>query len=87
MSEDKSRFYFQQLISAVSFCHKHKVAHRDLKLENLMLNEGMELVLSDFGLSKIMKDGRPLQTYCGSLNYSAPEILTGTPYCGSSIDI
>ncbi|CAG9325186.1 SNF1-like_9 [Blepharisma stoltei] len=87
LDEEKARFYFQQLISAVKFCHKKKVAHRDLKLENLMLDENMNIKISDFGLSNFMEDGKFLQTYCGSLNYSAPEILLGTPYNGASVDI
>ncbi|KAF8397131.1 hypothetical protein HHK36_016038 [Tetracentron sinense] len=89
-SEDLSRRYFHQLISAVGYCHSHGVFHRDLKPENLLLDENGDLKVSDFGLSaltdQIRHDGL-LHTLCGTPAYVAPEILGKKGYDGAKVDI
>ncbi|KAH9668275.1 CBL-interacting serine/threonine-protein kinase 11 [Citrus sinensis] len=88
-SEDLSRKYFQQLISAVGYCHSRGVFHRDLKPENLLLDENGNLKVSDFGLSavkdQIRTDGL-LHTLCGTPAYVAPEILSKKGYDGAKVD-
>ncbi|XVF40317.1 hypothetical protein PTKIN_Ptkin01aG0103800 [Pterospermum kingtungense] len=78
LKEDVARKYFQQLISAVNFCHARGVYHRDLKPENLLLDENGDLKVSDFGLSavsdQIRQDGL-FHTFCGTPAYVAPEVL------------
>ncbi|KAK9290307.1 hypothetical protein L1049_008474 [Liquidambar formosana] len=89
-SEDLSRRYFQQLISAVGYCHSRGVFHRDLKPENLLLDENWDLKVSDFGLSAVTEQIRPdglLHTLCGTPAYVAPEILAKKGYDGAKIDI
>ncbi|KAL5709868.1 non-specific serine/threonine protein kinase [Ranunculus cassubicifolius] len=90
LTEDTSRRYFHQLISAVGYCHSHGVFHRDLKPENLLLDERGDLKVSDFGLSavteQIQNDGM-LHTQCGTPAYVAPEILSKKGYEGSKVDI
>ena len=49
--DDLCRHYFQKLVTAVDYCHQMGVTHRDLKLENIMLDENFELKLIDFGLA------------------------------------
>jgi serine/threonine protein kinase len=51
-SEDEARKYFRQLISAIDHFHQAKVVHRDLKLENILLTENMDLLITDFGLGR-----------------------------------
>ncbi|KNC73115.1 hypothetical protein SARC_14327, partial [Sphaeroforma arctica JP610] len=75
LSEDAARTFFQQIISGVEYCHRHKVVHRDLKPENLLLDTNNNVKIADFGLSNIMTDGDFLKTSCGSPNYAAPEVL------------
>ncbi len=87
VSESVARSFFQQMISAVDYCHKHQVVHRDLKPENLFLNSQNSIKLGDFGLSNIMADGDFLQTSCGSPNYAAPEVVSGKHYIGPQIDV
>lgn len=88
LSENEGRHYFQQMISAVGYCHKKKVAHRDLKPENLLMSiEKDSLKIADFGLSNVMKDGELLKTSCGSPNYAAPEVVDGRYYSGEEIDV
>jgi serine/threonine protein kinase len=61
----------------VEYCHKNLVAHWDLKPENILLGDNGEIKLADFGLSNLMKDGKFLNTSCGSPNYAAPEVISG----------
>ncbi|KAK1428020.1 hypothetical protein QVD17_16845 [Tagetes erecta] len=89
-SEDLSRRYFQQLISAVGYCHSRGVYHRDLKPENLLLDENWNLKVTDFGLSALTDQIRPdglLHTLCGTPAYVAPEILLKKGYDGAKVDI
>ncbi|KAL4626726.1 hypothetical protein ACB092_05G118400 [Castanea dentata] len=78
LKEDLARKYFQQLVSAVDFCHSRGVSHRDLKPENLLLDDNKDLKVSDFGLSalpeQLWNDGL-LHTRCGTPAYVAPEVL------------
>ncbi|KAL0370839.1 UNVERIFIED_CONTAM: CBL-interacting serine/threonine-protein kinase [Sesamum angustifolium] len=86
----QSRKYFQQLISAVSYCHARGIYHRDLKPENLLLDENEDLKVSDFGLSaltdQVQADGL-LHTLCGTPAYVAPELLAKRGYDGAKIDV
>ncbi|KAA8541990.1 hypothetical protein F0562_023142 [Nyssa sinensis] len=78
LKEDLARKYFQQLISAVDFCHSRGVSHRDLKPENLLLDENENLKVSDFGLSALpeqLRNDGLLHTQCGTPAYVAPEVL------------
>ncbi|PRQ34748.1 putative protein kinase CAMK-CAMKL-CHK1 family [Rosa chinensis] len=89
-SENLSRKYFQQLISAVGYCHSRGVYHRDLKPENLLVDENGNLKVSDFGLSAVTGQIQPdglLHTLCGTPAYVAPEILTKKGYDGAKVDI
>ncbi|EEF35051.1 CBL-interacting serine/threonine-protein kinase 5 [Ricinus communis] len=90
LKEDLARKYFQQLISAVDYCHSRGVSHRDLKPENLLLDENGDLKVSDFGLSALPEqhwnDGL-LHTQCGTPAYVAPEVLRKKGYDGGKADI
>ncbi|KAF8031013.1 hypothetical protein BT93_D0260 [Corymbia citriodora subsp. variegata] len=90
LREEVARKYFQQLISAVSFCHARGVYHRDLKPENLLLDENGNLKVSDFGLSavsdQIRQDGL-FHTFCGTPAYVAPEVLARKGYDAAKVDI
>jgi carbon catabolite-derepressing protein kinase len=61
----------------VDYCHRHGIAHRDLKLENILVDEHNNIKIIDFGLSNLMKDGKYVKTPCGSPNYAAPEVISG----------
>lgn len=90
LKEDQSRKYFQQLISAIDFCHSRGVSHRDLKPENLLLDENEDLKVSDFGLSALpeqLRNDGLLHTQCGTPAYVAPEVLRKKGYDGAKADM
>ncbi|KAH6761766.1 sucrose nonfermenting protein kinase 2.3 [Perilla frutescens var. hirtella] len=88
-SEDEARFFFQQLISGVSYCHSMQVCHRDLKLENTLLDgsPAPRLKICDFGYSKSsLLHSQPKSTV-GTPAYIAPEVLHRKEYDGKIADV
>jgi len=86
LPEPVCRFYFKQLLSALHYMNTQNLAHRDLKLENIMLDSDFNLKVIDFGFCAPLS-GRTgsglLHTQCGTEMYKAPEIFAGEPYLGN----
>ncbi|KAJ7816621.1 Pkinase-domain-containing protein [Mycena leptocephala] len=78
--------YFQQIITAIDYCHQFNIAHRDLKPENILLDEDFNVKIADFGMAAWQANGM-LSTSCGSPHYAAPEIVSAKAYNGSAADI
>jgi len=88
-SEDEARYYFKQLISGVSYCHSMQICHRDLKLENTLLDgsPSSQLKICDFGYSKSSVLHSQPKSTVGTPAYVAPEVLSRKEYNGKIADV
>ncbi|XP_020216635.1 serine/threonine-protein kinase SRK2D isoform X2 [Cajanus cajan] len=88
-NEDEARFFFQQLISGVNYCHAMEVCHRDLKLENTLLDgtPAVHLKICDFGYSKSSVLHSQPNSTVGTPAYIAPEVLLKQEYDGKIADV
>lgn len=90
LKENVAKKLFAQLVSGVDYMHLKGLIHRDLKLENLLLDKHRNIIISDFGfVNSYNKEKNDLmKTSCGSPCYAAPElVLTQSPYEGRKVDI
>ncbi|KAH6593831.1 hypothetical protein BASA50_007057 [Batrachochytrium salamandrivorans] len=80
-SEDRAKFYTAELLCALECLHGLNIIYRDLKPENILLDYSGHISLCDFGLCKLnMKEGNKTNTFCGTPEYLAPEVLIGQGY-------
>ncbi|KAJ9267333.1 hypothetical protein DTO195F2_566 [Paecilomyces variotii] len=85
---DKVQRIFAQLVGAVCYVHSKQCVHRDLKLENILLDKHENVKLCDFGFTREYEGKASyLQTFCGTICYSAPEMLKGEKYAGEKVDV
>jgi hypothetical protein len=76
LHESEARHFMAQMCQALQYCHACQVVHRDVKLENVLLDASRNLKLIDMGLSAFMSHGKKLRVHCGSPSYAAPEIIS-----------
>lgn len=92
LGEGETKTILRQLLRAVEYLHGTGIAHRDLKLENILIqtnaSSGIVVKLIDFGLARMLDpSGTAMTTRCGSEEYAAPEIILGQPYDGRLSDL
>jgi serine/threonine protein kinase len=90
LPEATARPIFRDILNAVDYIHRKGIAHRDLKLENCLIDSATKRVkLIDFGLANFFLPGQHLKTSCGSPDYAAPELLGNmeASYLGPSVDV
>lgn len=86
LTEPEVRYFMLQVLAAIGYLHQQNIIHRDLKLSNLYISDGMRIKLGDFGLATFYRDNRRRVTACGTPNYVAPEIVSGQGH-GSEADV
>ncbi|XP_019586974.2 ribosomal protein S6 kinase-related protein isoform X1 [Rhinolophus sinicus] len=79
-AEASIRLFAAELVLVLCYLHDLGIIHRDVKMENILLDERGHLKLTDFGLSRHLPQGARAYTICGTLQYMAPEVLSGGPY-------
>lgn len=88
LNEVVSRYIFKQIILALQYTHSQNIIHRDIKLDNILLDIHNNIKICDFGVGKQVKSRKEiLYDQCGTPAYIAPEILKGSGYEGSPVDI
>ena len=85
LTHSQCLFFFRQLLSALAYCHSLSVAHRDLKLENILVSPLDQLFIIDFGFAT--SSPQRCKLFCGTAGYMAPEIVLGKTYCALKADI
>ncbi|KAI8927211.1 hypothetical protein BC831DRAFT_453203 [Entophlyctis helioformis] len=87
LKEKFARRFMRQIISAVDYCHQNSIVHRDLKIENILIDKRGQIKVIDFGLANIYEPTSLLSTFCGSLYFAAPELLSAKKYVGPEVDV
>lgn len=90
LSENEAKIFFKQMVDAMYYCHKEKLIHRDLKLENVLLKDSRSKIIKivDFGIAGINNNINIDKINVGSLLYMAPEVLTGkADKIGPNLDV
>ena len=84
--EPLAAYIARQLVEAVNFLHCQGLIHRDIKDENIVLDDTFHAKLIDFGSAAYLTD-KPFSAFCGTFEYCSPEVLKGQPYRGPELEI
>lgn len=87
LEEKEAKKIFLQIVQAISYCHSKNVVHRDIKLENILLDERLTIKIIDFGFSITSPSNKKLNIFCGTPSYMAPEIVNKMLYNGHATDV
>lgn len=87
LRERAARKFARQIASALHYCHRNSIVHRDLKIENILISKRGDIKIIDFGLSNLYSPYSHLSTFCGSLYFAAPELLNAKVYTGPEVDV
>jgi len=87
ISEPTAKIIFKQIIKGLQYIHKKKIVHRDIKLDNVLIDLTNTVKICDFGVCRILQPGDIMYEHCGTPAYIAPEIFKDEGYEGFSCDI
>jgi serine/threonine protein kinase len=87
LSETVSKIIFKQLIEGLKYIHKKKIVHRDIKLDNILIDLTNTIKICDFGVSRKISKDEIMHEHCGTPAYIAPEIFENNGYTGFQCDI
>ena len=84
LKEKYAKKYMRQLASGLKYLHSKNIIHRDLKLQNILVTDSLDIVITDFGFARYIDNDSLIKTLCGSPMYMAPEILVKKAYNNKS---
>jgi MAP/microtubule affinity-regulating kinase len=87
LTEGTARLIARQVADALNYCHSIDIVHRDLKADNILIDDEMRIKLIDFGFAAIVPPGHKFSVFCGTPNYMAPEVVRKIPYDGRGSDV
>jgi MAP/microtubule affinity-regulating kinase len=87
LSEKDGMRVFRQVLSGIEYCHKMNVTHRDIKMENILVDDELNVKIIDFGFSVCSPPTQKLRIFCGTPSYMAPEIVNKEKYLGPPTDV
>jgi len=87
LPEWEAKKLFKQVVTGIGYCHNKSITHRDIKLENLLLDENNNIKIIDFGFSTCIPNTKKIKIFCGTPSYMAPEIVARKEYAGPPADI
>ncbi|XP_040423239.1 PAS domain-containing serine/threonine-protein kinase [Cygnus olor] len=87
LDEPLASYLFRQIVSAVGYLHCRNILHRDIKDENIVIAEDFTIKLVDFGSAAYLEPGKLFYTFCGTIEYCSPEVLSGQAYHGPELEM
>lgn len=87
LTEDETKYIFKKLVHGVAHCHCRSVLHRDIKLDNIILDGEGGVKICDFGVSRLVTRNEVIQEQCGTPAYLPPEMASNSEYSGFSVDV
>src|SRR5437868_6543953 len=87
LSEEQAKPIFKQIVEAIAHCHKNNTVHRDVKMENVLIDDKKQVKLIDFGFSILITKDKTLNVFCGTPSYMSPELASKKEYVGQYADI
>ena len=87
LGEKTAKILFKQIIDGIKYIHSQNIVHRDIKLENILIDLNNNIKICDFGVGKLINQNLILHDQCGTPVYMAPEIIKDKGYLGFPVDI
>lgn len=87
LSETEAIIIFKQILEGINYCHNNMISHRDIKPDNILVDNDGYVKIIDFGFSVLSGRSQKLKLFCGTPSYMSPEVVMQKEYIGTNYDI